>query len=250
MKILIGFALGAICGVAAMFYFPGQWQVSRPTQSMPTAASPASMLDAPVRAAALASSMPPVSLARIPQRSAPAEAAATADAAVASSAPGEMDLPESAVSGLLIPVVGVKPADLTDTFTQARGAGRVHDAIDIMAVRGTPVVAANDGHVVKLFTSKPGGLTMYQYDPDNRVIYYYAHLDGYAPGLAEGQILHRGDLVGFVGSTGNASADAPHLHFEIELLGPEKQWWHATSINPYGRFEGQPPAHAASASIP
>lgn len=158
--------------------------------------------------------------------------------------PAGVDLPLSmaqahALNGLLIPVAGVQPGDLTDTFTQARGAGRVHDAIDIMAARGTPVLAANDGHVVKLFTSVPGGLTVYQFDADDQVIYYYAHLDSYAPGLAEGQVLHRGDPIGFVGSTGNASADAPHLHFEVQLLGPEKQWWHATSVNPYGRFEGQ-----------
>lgn len=127
-------------------------------------------------------------------------------------------------------------AQLTDTFTQARAQGRTHDAIDIMASRGTPVVAANDGRVVKLFTSVRGGLTVYQFDSQDRVIYYYAHLDRYAPALAEGQVLHRGDPIGFVGSTGDASADAPHLHFEIELLGPKKQWWHGTSINPFGRF--------------
>jgi murein DD-endopeptidase MepM/ murein hydrolase activator NlpD len=148
-------------------------------------------------------------------------------------------MPASTVTDLLLPVVGVKPSQLTDTFTQARAQGRTHDAIDIMAPRGTPVVAANDGHVVKLFTSKRGGLTVYQFDPQDRVIYYYAHLDRYAPDLAEGQVLHRGDPIGFVGSTGDASADAPHLHFEIELLGPKKQWWHGTSINPFGRFAGQ-----------
>lgn len=145
-------------------------------------------------------------------------------------------MPPSAVTGLLIPVVGVMSAQLTDTFTQARAQGRTHDAIDIMASRGTPVVAANDGRVVKLFTSVRGGLTVYQFDSQDRVIYYYAHLDRYAPALAEGQVLHRGDSIGFVGSTGDASADAPHLHFEIELLGPKKQWWHGTSINPFGRF--------------
>ncbi|MEP7185358.1 MAG: M23 family metallopeptidase [Rhodanobacter sp.] len=148
-------------------------------------------------------------------------------------------LPPSAVENLLIPVVGVKAKDLVDTFTDARSQGRVHDAIDIMASSGTPVVAVNDGHVVKLFTSVRGGLTVYEFDPQDQVIYYYAHLDSYAPGLAEGQVLHRGDPIGRVGSTGNASAEAPHLHFEIEILGPEKQWWHATSINPYGRFSGQ-----------
>src|SRR5690606_11008197 len=150
------------------------------------------------------------------------------------------ELPATAVTDLRIPVPGVRAEQLVDTFTQARGEGRMHDAIDIMAARGTPVEAANDGEEVKLFTSKPGGLTVYQFDPQERIVYYYAHLERYAPGLAEGQVVHRGDPIGFVGSTGNASADAPHLHFEIEILGPEKQWWHATSINPYGRFAGQP----------
>lgn len=148
-------------------------------------------------------------------------------------------LPPSTVTDLLLPVVGVKTTQLTDTFTQARNQGRTHDAIDIMAARGTPVVAANDGHVVKLFTSVRGGLTVYEFDPQDRVIYYYAHLDRYAPGLAEGQVLHRGDPIGFVGSTGDASPEAPHLHFEIEMLGPKKQWWHGTSINPFGRFAPQ-----------
>ena len=260
MKILIGFVLGVICGVAAMLYLPGRLQMTRDAKQVAVDALHATSVGAPARTASVPLAMPVASLASAPAQAAPVEAATVpvATVAVGSSAspvavpaPADMaELPPSAVSGLLIPVVGVKPSDLTDTFTQARGTGRVHDAIDIMAARGTPVVAANDGHVVKLFTSKPGGLTVYEFDPGNRVIYYYAHLDGYAPGLAEGQILHRGDPVGFVGSTGNASADAPHLHFEVEILGPEKQWWHATSINPYGRFEGQQPAHGASAAIP
>lgn len=154
---------------------------------------------------------------------------------------GPLDaVPPSAVEQLRIPVVGVDPGDLVDSFTDARNRGRVHDAIDIVAARGTPVVAANDGHVVKLFTSVRGGLTVYQFDPQDQVVYYYAHLESYAPGLTEGQVLHRGDLIGRVGSTGNASVEAPHLHFEVGILGPKKRWWHATSINPYGRFAGQP----------
>jgi murein DD-endopeptidase MepM/ murein hydrolase activator NlpD len=251
MKILIGFVLGVIGGVGAMLYLPERLQVSRDAQHVSADALRAATMETPARTASVPLAMPTVPVASIPALAALADAATMPDSPVVVPAPADMaDLPPSAVSGLLIPVVGVKPGDLTDTFTQARGTGRVHDAIDIMAARGTPVVAANDGHVVKLFTSKPGGLTVYEFDPDNRVIYYYAHLDGYAPGLAEGQILRRGDPVGFVGSTGNASADAPHLHFEVEILGPEKQWWHATSINPYGRFEGQQPAHGASAATP
>lgn len=133
----------------------------------------------------------------------------------------------------LIPVAGIKPSQLTDTFNQARGTERRHEALDIMAARGTPVLAAVDGKVEKLFTSKQGGLTMYEFDPPATHAYYYAHLDRYAPGLVEGMPLKRGDLVGFVGSTGNANPDAPHLHFAIFELGPEKRWWHGTPVNPY-----------------
>jgi murein DD-endopeptidase MepM/ murein hydrolase activator NlpD len=141
---------------------------------------------------------------------------------------------------LLVPVAGVLPAQLADTYTQSRGNGRSHDAIDIMAPRGTPVYAVEDGRVVKLFLSQPGGITLYQFDPSERLAYYYAHLDGYAPGIAEGRTVKRGELIGYVGSTGNASPDAPHLHFAIFVLGPEKRWWKGTAINPYPLLGGKP----------
>ena len=133
---------------------------------------------------------------------------------------------------LLIPVVGVTRANLRDTFDERRGATR-HEAIDIAAPRGTPVVAVGDGRVAKLFKSVPGGLTVYQFDPDEKFAYYYAHLDQYAEGLAEGMLLKRGDPLGYVGSTGNASPDAPHLHFAIFRLGPDRRWWTGTPTNPY-----------------
>lgn len=136
-------------------------------------------------------------------------------------------------SGLLLPVQGIAPSQLQDTFTDARSEGRVHDAIDIMAAEGTPVLAVADGHVEKLFDSDKGGLTMYQFDPDGVHCYYYAHLQRYADGLAEKKQIKRGDVIGYVGSTGNANPSAPHLHFEVHLLGPEKQWWKGESINPY-----------------
>jgi murein DD-endopeptidase MepM/ murein hydrolase activator NlpD len=139
---------------------------------------------------------------------------------------------------LLIPVQGIAAAQLQDTFTDARGEGRSHDAIDIMAPSGTPVVAVADGPVEKLFDSKQGGLTVYQFNMDRTHAYYYAHLQDYAPGLAEGQVLRRGQLVGRVGYTGNASPDAPHLHFAIFVLGPEKRWWEGTAINPYPLLAG------------
>ncbi len=141
-------------------------------------------------------------------------------------------------SGLLIPVVGITAGGLSDTFTDSRGSGRAHDAIDIMATRGTTVVAVDDGRVVKLFKSVPGGLTVYQFDPTEKFAYYYAHLDRYASGLVEGRQLKRGDVIGYVGSTGNASSTAPHLHFAITVLGPEKRWWEGTAINPYPLLTG------------
>ncbi|HCT24926.1 MAG TPA: endopeptidase [Stenotrophomonas sp.] len=140
---------------------------------------------------------------------------------------------DAAPDGLLLPVQGVLPSQLRDTFTDARSEGRVHDAIDIMADAGTPVLAVADGTVEKLFDSKRGGLTIYQFEPSGRWCYYYAHLQRYADGLAEKQVIKRGEVIGYVGSTGNASAEAPHLHFEVHVLGPEKQWWKSESINPY-----------------
>lgn len=138
-----------------------------------------------------------------------------------------------APAGLLLPVQGIQPSQLRDTFTDARSEGRVHDAIDIMADAGTPVLAVADGTVEKLFDSERGGLTIYQFEPSGRWCYYYAHLQRYADGLAEKQVIKRGEVIGYVGSTGNASAEAPHLHFEVHVLGPEKQWWKGESINPY-----------------
>jgi murein DD-endopeptidase MepM/ murein hydrolase activator NlpD len=134
---------------------------------------------------------------------------------------------------LLIPVDGVNANQLTDTFNDARDVGRRHDAIDIMAPRGTEVRAADDGTVAKLFTSKAGGLTIYQFDSTQTFSYYYAHLDRYASGLAEHQPVKRGQLLGYVGSTGNASETAPHLHFAIARLGTDRAWWKGDPINPY-----------------
>lgn len=142
-------------------------------------------------------------------------------------------------AGLLIPVQGVTAAQLTDTFTDARSGGRVHDAIDIMAPAGTPVLAADDGTIVKLFNSKLGGTTLYEFDEKGDVAYYYAHLQSYAPGITENMKVKRGDVIGYVGSTGNASPSAPHLHFAVMVLGPEKDWWKGVSINPFPLLGGE-----------
>jgi peptidoglycan LD-endopeptidase LytH len=144
-------------------------------------------------------------------------------------------------AGLAIPVAGIKAAQLTDTFTQARAGGaRVHDAIDIMADEGTPVVAAAPGTVEKLFLSEGGGgITAYVRSPDQRWIYYYAHLQGYAPGLAEGQQVKRGQVLGRVGHTGNANPEGPHLHFAIHRMRAGEKWHEGAAVNPYPLLAGK-----------
>lgn len=135
---------------------------------------------------------------------------------------------------LEVPVDGVSRSQLRDTFDERRAGGlRKHEALDIMAARGTPVRAVEDGRVAKLFTSVAGGLTIYLFDPGEMFSYYYAHLDRYADGLHEGQQLRRGDVIGYVGATGNADDDAPHLHFAIFQLKADRKWWEGTPINPY-----------------
>jgi peptidoglycan LD-endopeptidase LytH len=146
---------------------------------------------------------------------------------------------EVAQSGLAIPVTAVKPGQLTDTFDQARSAGRRHDAIDIMAAEGTPVIAAADGTIEKLFNSVRGGITVYERSPDQKWIYYYAHLSAYAPGLHEGQQVKRGQVIAQVGHTGDASAAGPHLHFAINQMAPGERWWNGTPINPYPLLAGK-----------
>lgn len=135
--------------------------------------------------------------------------------------------------GLGMPLEGVNPSDVLDTFDQARAGGRRHEATDILAPRGTPIHAVGDGVIQKLFLSKAGGNTIYEFDPAGFYCYYYAHLDRYAEGLHEGMQVKKGDVIGYVGSTGDASDKAPHLHFAIFKLGPEKRWWQGVAINPY-----------------
>ena len=165
-------------------------------------------------------------------------------ATVETEGPGNVQIAEGLVvgpTGLAIPVAGVKPDQLVDTFTQARAGGaRVHDAIDIMADRGTPVVAAAPGRIEKLFFSDGGGgVTAYVRSDDQRWVYYYAHLHDYAPGLREGQQVRRGTPIGRVGSTGNANPEGPHLHFAIHRMEPGEGWWEGSAINPYPLLAGR-----------
>jgi murein DD-endopeptidase MepM/ murein hydrolase activator NlpD len=244
MKRILIFFGGALFGAGLLFGFlmmrPLALAVD-PAREIAKSAPPAAPAPVPVTSPAhpAAASAP---------GSQPVEAAATPIASPSVPRPPSAD-PPSPTAGplparpqpgsLLIPLAGVDSSRLLDTFNQGRGDGQAHEAIDIAAPKGTPVVAVDDGRVVKLFNSKRGGLTVYQFDPAEKLAYYYAHLDGYAPGLAEGRELKRGELVGYVGSTGNANPAAPHLHFAIFELGPEKRWWQGTAINPYPLFIGR-----------
>lgn len=216
------FVAGLATGALALGLLVVGWNtqvavVSTPPAAVPTVAAVAAVPPAP--AVALPSPSLPPYAANGPSQ--PGEPTVAAEAAPV------------AAPALIIPVDGIVAAQLSDTFTDARGEGRLHDAIDIMAATGTPVRAVADGRIAKLFNSKAGGLTIYQFDQAETLAYYYAHLDRYADGLVEGQAVKQGDLVGYVGYTGNASPEGPHLHFAIMVLGPEKKWWQGAAINPY-----------------
>ena len=134
---------------------------------------------------------------------------------------------------LIVPVRGVRPEQLVDTFKDARSEGRVHDAIDIPAPAGTDVLAAADGEIIKLFPSEKGGTTIYQLSTDKKLVFYYAHLQRYADGVAVGNKVHKGDVIAYVGDTGNAGAGNYHLHFSISIVADPKRYWEGTNINPY-----------------
>jgi len=139
----------------------------------------------------------------------------------------------AAPNNLIIPVAGVRPYQLHDTFSESRSEGRVHDAIDIPAPLGAAVLAAADGTIIKLFYSERGGTTIYQLSTDNKFIYYYAHLSRYAEGLTEGHFAKQGETIAYVGDSGNAGAGNYHLHFSIALISDPKRYWEGVNINPY-----------------
>ena len=254
MKALVVFAVGFVAGAAAAYALLGRGTaappprvaeaVSVPTAAPTDAAPPAAASVAPATASDKAWPPPPSSE---PALTWPSPSAVPGDSTDhlmdpnAFAPPPDLKAPERPdVSdfsrlrsrALRLPVEGLDIRRLRDNFAEKRGA-RVHEAIDILAPRGTPVVAVDDGVVKKLFTSAAGGLTVYQYDPGETYSYYYAHLDRYAEGLAEGKPLKKGDRVGYVGTTGNAPPGTPHLHFTIYKLPPDKKWWEGTPINPY-----------------
>jgi len=146
---------------------------------------------------------------------------------------------ELRMRNLLLPVEGLTAGQLHDTYNDARSGGRVHDAIDIHAPRGTHVLATTDGTIIKLHHSALGGITIYQLDNDGRTRYYYAHLDRYADGIAEGVRVTRGQTIGYVGDSGNAAPGDTHLHFAIAILSDRSRWWSGQNVNPYDVFHGR-----------
>lgn len=230
MKWLITFVLGALVGAAILFVALQDVPEKPATEVAATAPAapgiPASQIEGQLPPAPVV--VPNLEDADLPLRPTP-DATAAAGAATPTTMPGK----------LLVPVQGIKSAQLTDTFYQPRGEQRQHEALDIMAPTGTPVVAVADGKVAKLFHSKPGGLTVYQFDPTGQFAYYYAHLDRYADSIAEGMEVKRGTLIGYVGVTGNSDPNAPHLHFAVVALTPEKQWWKGTPLNPFPLMSDQ-----------
>jgi murein DD-endopeptidase MepM/ murein hydrolase activator NlpD len=233
MKWLLTLIIGALLGAAGLFIYLRQV----PHEAAPAIVTPgATALPAPAAvpgpnsAAVLNGQLPAAPVVAPNLNEADLPVRPTEPVAVPAVNAGGTDVP---AGKLMVPVDGVKFSQLTDTYNAPRGTERHHEALDIMAPKGTKVFAVADGKVAKLFTSVPGGLTVYQFEPTEKFAYYYAHLDKYADGIKEGMELKRGDLVGYVGVTGNSDPKAPHLHFAVVQLTPEKQWWKGTPVNPY-----------------
>ena len=238
MRAVVSFFLGALLGALATFLVLQQKGRLTMTQ-VPVTAVPVSPVSSPpggktpLKAPAPSKVLPaePSGVPRVDEDEQIEEPPGAASSAIAE--PAQAGPIPSSEDSLAIPVSGVERRQLRDHFNDRRGGGRPHHAIDIMASRGTPVVAVDDGKIAKLFLSVAGGITIYQSNPAGDLMYYYAHLDRYAPGLKEGRVVQKGEVLGFVGSTGNANPAGPHLHFAISKLPPSREWWKGDPINPY-----------------
>ncbi len=226
-------AVLAVAGLAALLWKLDRRSVSEPQPTNTERVDPAAGSPSQTPPASAATSSPDVAQPVSSPSPIP-------DAPGAESAPTPANSPGLAQPGaitftprLVIPVVGVQPNQLLDTFADARSEGRVHDAIDIPAPAGTPVIAVADGEIVKLFQSDRGGTTIYQHSADRKLVFYYAHLQRYADGLVVGKQVKQGEVIGYVGDTGNAGAGNFHLHFSIALVADPKRYWEGTNINPY-----------------
>jgi peptidoglycan LD-endopeptidase LytH len=220
---LLGFVLGAF--VVASLGNMQAWRAKGAAVTAVTATTPFAPLAEPSKLpAATAVDDPPNAVVEVP---------APTSGRTGVIPPGAPETVDLTARKLTIPVLGVPADKLVRSYHDNRSAQREHEAIDILAPRNTPVVAVEDGTVAKLFTSKAGGLTVYQFDPGQQYSYYYAHLERYADGLKEGNRVRRGQVLGYVGTSGNAPKDTPHLHFAVYRLTPEKHWWEGTPIDPF-----------------
>jgi murein DD-endopeptidase MepM/ murein hydrolase activator NlpD len=201
---------------------------------------------------------PPVPASPVPSLEMPASPTPLLGAAVESPSPGgvwsemtpvaEEDLAGLRAIGLLVPVRGAVLAKIEDSFDAPRDGGRRHDAVDILAPRGTPILAASEGYVLRVGSNALGGNVIWTSDPEQRFVHYYAHLDRYAKGIRAGDKIMRGTLLGYVGTTGNSPADVPHLHFQVMRVTDAKKWWNGTPVNPFP-FLLEPAAAAAASTV-
>ena len=227
MRRAVGLVIVLLIGLSLVA--GGAWLLARRYKLLPS--QPIAQIE-PLPAAPVSASPAP-SLTPLPSIE---EATPTPEPSVPADLPTTSNAVDNTFVGtlkLIIPVAGVRPNQLLDTFDDARSEGRVHDAIDIPAAAGTPVLATADGQIVKLFQSERGGTTIYQSSPDKKLIFYYAHLQQYAPGISEGMLVKQGQVIAYVGDTGNAGAGNYHLHFSIAIVSDAKRYWEGTNINPY-----------------
>ena len=214
----IGAAYGFVAGVCALALLFWQFRLGPPVTPTTDAQRPPQHQDIDPSASGIGSPPPAATTGRRPEVVHPTLAAPAGEAL------------ES--RDLLLPVDGIRPEQLTRQFNDPRG-GRRHEAIDILAPTGTPVRAVESGRIARLFSSRAGGITIYQFDPSEEYCYYYAHLDRYADGLRENTQVEKGQVIGYVGTSGNAPKNTPHLHFAVYKLNAQKRWWEGTPIDPY-----------------
>ena len=239
-KILLGFGAFVLFLSLLIWVFSSRSrQEQAQLKQSPPLPSPSATI-APATTPSASNEATPAASSASPENSPPPEATPDTSTPAAPSTPGTVASPDASSNAatLLIPVAGVRPEQLRDTFQEARSEGRVHDAIDIPAARGAPVLAAADGRVVKFFNSERGGLTIYQLSADEHLVYYYAHLERYADGLTEGHFARRGEVIAYVGDTGNAGPGNYHLHFSVAIINDPKHYWNGTNINPYPMLRG------------
>lgn len=224
---VLGVAYGFIAG--ALVVSALVWQFDNPIGTRAAGPSPDAPSSAPAEAdAPNLEAEPPAAVSTMGGGAVPPPPSIEPVIGAPASSPREL-----ADRDLLIPVEGVSASDLVRSYDDERSGNRQHEAIDILAPKGTPVKAVEDGVIARLFNSKAGGITIYQFDPSQRFCYYYAHLDRYAPDLEEGDRVRKGQVLGYVGVTGNAPKDTPHLHFAVFRLTDAKRWWEGTPIDPY-----------------